>query len=401
MRRSVLALNLVVLALSCSLCLIGCQPAAQSEDISVQPAVSVETVAGEQPELKPIPRTKPVVSEEKPDMPVKELPFGHIEVNKIEHNFGDVEPGAKVVGEFTVTNVGKGPWKLKKLGKSCGCTEPEIGKKTLQPGESTPLSVTYTAGQRPGKTSKKLWIESRSPSQPSKLTMSIVCNIRKHINNTPEKYEFQLRDSEKNSVPLIIESVDGTEFSIIDCAATAQAVSVEFDKNLKSARHELPITVDLDKLRTHQRGTISVKTNHPKTKTITVTFSVLMPFSVKPRTLFFKNMSPGEQKRGKIVVVSNYGDSFELGPITSKGGLVEVLGVEDRQDGYGIDVALSWPTDADDKRIIKDSLMIEIKNRPDDSIRVLCSGRPPYSGKPRNVRKPKPKVVPLTGDNAP
>jgi len=301
---------------------------------------------------------------------------GKLTVDKAILDFGTIEPDSKQTGQFVLTNEGEGPVEIiGKPGHSCGCTVPDLAKSKLEPGESTTMSVTYAAGKAPGKVSKKIWLDLKAPSTPRKLTMHIEAEIRKNIVAIPEKYEFEIRDTMANKIPIVLESADGqTAFKITGFACSGEAVKVFFDATKEASRQELPIEVNLSKLRGAPMGSITINTTHPKASTVVVPFKVLLPFTAEPPRKFFRDIVPGKTETATVTIISNYKESFELGEATCEKGLLEEISRRQIDGGYELQVSFTPP---DDKmtRLAKDTLTVPVKDRPEDSISILFYGR--------------------------
>lgn len=70
----------------------------------------------------------------------------NLSVDKTEHNFGKIPQGKPVTTVFAITNKSNKAFKLDNVQASCGCTTPIWDReKTLQPGESTLITVGYNA----------------------------------------------------------------------------------------------------------------------------------------------------------------------------------------------------------------------------------------------------------------
>jgi hypothetical protein len=63
----------------------------------------------------------------------------------VEHNFGTMLHGESKSHEFVVMNAGTGPLVLQKAGSTCKCTVGNLENDVLQPGESTTITLTWTA----------------------------------------------------------------------------------------------------------------------------------------------------------------------------------------------------------------------------------------------------------------
>ena len=298
---------------------------------------------------------------------------GRLEADTLNYDFGMIDPKQKVTGEFILTNTGKETLEINKPRSDCGCTVPKLDTSRLEPGQSVPLSVAFTVRSTPGPMTKKVWVTTKPPGKPAKLTMRVTANVRKHIVVTPEKLQFELRELDKNDVTVILESSDGTPFKVTGYNARNKIVNIAFDKEAKAPRYRLKLTPNLDVLRKMQRGAITINIDHPKLNKVTIPYVATAPFVAHPATRPFVNMEPDVEKKSYVKVVSSFGEEFELGEITSKRGFVKVLGTsKEETGGYRVDLAMVLPGD---KKNLVDTVVIDIKDHPQDSIKVRCYAR--------------------------
>lgn len=351
--------------LSIGFLVAGCQ---STEPLQAENSVPSAPVA-KSPVAKPAAPEKPAA----PAPVARREDAGLLSVNKLEINFGKIEPRAKVKGEYIITNTGKETLVIDKVGKSCGCTVPSLATKTLEPGQSVPLKITFNAPDRPGKVKKSVWLTTKSPHMPEKITMSITAEVIKFINIKPQRLSLVVQD-EPQSETIVLESTDGQPFKISGFTSTSSVATINFDKDLKAVRHEVVINVDSTKLRKALRGNIVIQLDHPKTKSAMIAYQAPRPFVAKPATKYFRNLKPGSTTEAVLTVVSSSGAPFELGDITSEKGLAKILSTDKSEDGYKVRFSLSVPEDKTTGRV-QDFLKIPIKDHPEDTIRVTCYGR--------------------------
>jgi hypothetical protein len=92
-------------------------------------------------------------------------------------DFGTLRPSKSVHKEFLVRNHGRAELLIESLSTSCGCTAALTESKTVKPGRSTPLRVTLTAPDEPGRLLESVLIKSNDPARPSfevKLEATVV-----------------------------------------------------------------------------------------------------------------------------------------------------------------------------------------------------------------------------------
>ena len=90
-----------------------------------------------------------------------------IVVEPMSFEFGTVRAGRAVQKEFLVRNHGRTDLVIHKVVSSCGCTAALTDSQTVKPGGSTPLRVTFTAPDEPGRLQKSVLIQSNDPARPT------------------------------------------------------------------------------------------------------------------------------------------------------------------------------------------------------------------------------------------
>jgi len=368
---------------SAGLLVAGCdmsEPSSQTPKESTKPDT----------QAKPAERKTPIVRVEKPKSTVPEsgpkpasgvsktpappVLAGQLSVDKLTYDFGKVEPRQRVKGQYILTNTGKGVLRINRPVKSsCGCTVPTLKTYVLQPGESVPLSVTFSAPDRPGKTTKSIFVTTKSPSKPERMTLRITAEIVKHITVSPEKLQLFIRDNIP-SRKITLESSDNQSFRVVGFTSPGNVLNLIYDKDTKAKRHVLTVNINTDQLRKQIRGFIIVRVDHPRVKSVTVNYQAQQPFAAKPATRYFSKAKPGESLKSNVIIVSNFGESFELGQIRSEKGHVKILKTTKSPDGYRIDFALNVPQNHK-KGLIRDNLLIDIKGRQKDAVKVVCYAR--------------------------
>lgn len=89
------------------------------------------------------------------------------------HQFGSVDNREKVIHTFVVRNDGDATLEIEKVKPACGCTVPELEKKSLAPGETTDIKATLDLKGRKGNQNKAMTVFSNDPVNPEfKLTLS-------------------------------------------------------------------------------------------------------------------------------------------------------------------------------------------------------------------------------------
>lgn len=91
-----------------------------------------------------------------------------IQVDKIVHDFGDVEYGSNLICEFIISNTGSKPLTLSSCKGSCGCTVPTCQPIPILPGQTYTMVVKYDS-KREGIINKSVTIWSNAVNEPVKV----------------------------------------------------------------------------------------------------------------------------------------------------------------------------------------------------------------------------------------
>jgi hypothetical protein len=86
-----------------------------------------------------------------------------IEIVPESYDFGKVQQNQKLVKEFDIKNVGTEDVVLGRISTSCGCTAALTSKKTVKPGESAALKVTFETRRYKGAVQRSISIASNDP----------------------------------------------------------------------------------------------------------------------------------------------------------------------------------------------------------------------------------------------
>ncbi len=106
-----------------------------------------------------------------------------------EFNFGSMERDSSKSHVFTVRNTGKAPLELKKGESTCRCTRFEIAQTTLQPGDSTAVTIQWHATVPPGPFRQSANIETNDPAR-TQLTFTISGDVTSSIRLEPDSIIF-------------------------------------------------------------------------------------------------------------------------------------------------------------------------------------------------------------------
>jgi len=89
----------------------------------------------------------------------------------LEHDFGTIIEGERVVCYFDYTNGGGTELVVTSVEATCGCTTPGWSSEPLNPGERESLELIFDASGRSGVQRKVVTIQSNASNQLIELTI--------------------------------------------------------------------------------------------------------------------------------------------------------------------------------------------------------------------------------------
>ena len=98
----------------------------------------------------------------------------------MEHDFGQVKEGEKVVHTFEVMNTGKADLLLQSVKPSCGCTTPKYEKRPIRPGKKGTIEVAFDTKGRPGIQRKSITVVTNT--EPSNTVLYFTCEVIPAVN---------------------------------------------------------------------------------------------------------------------------------------------------------------------------------------------------------------------------
>jgi len=355
-----LSLGLIITALN------SCQPDKQK---AAEPNQVVKT---KPKDAEPKTNGKKTVPTKTAQQPQRRKDAGHLTADKTVHDFGTVEPRTKIQGKFTLQNDGKETLKIQKVHTSCSCLASKLETKILEPGQSIPLTVTFTTPTTAGRVTKTARITTEPPALPSSLVLQVKAQVKRYIEVTPSRLELKLRGNKEKLPVFVVKSTDEKPFQITSARVGNKALELVYDKKKSATQHTITVKPKPDLLKkSAHAGIITLQLNHPKAKNLSVPYRMVLPYAAHPTVRRFTTVKPGQSAQADIDIVSNYGEAFELGEIKSEKGYVKVLNTVKLPKGYKLQLEMSVPANSK-QRMSSDYLNVKIKDDPVGTLRILC-----------------------------
>jgi len=306
------------------------------------------------------------------------------------HDFGQVPPASKNTCEFKFKNTGDAMLTIGKIQTTCGCTLASLTKSRpdqegYQPGESGAIAITYTASKQPGRAAKHIHVPTNDKTRP-KVSLAVKATVVLHVNPEPDELKLLLNRENAACPNITLSSIDGEPFAIKSISAPGDWLTPDFDPSVRAAKFVLEPKVDMEKLKSHQHGFVKIAVTHPKCDTVQIPYNVLPRFTLKPRSIFLRDVVSGEPIKKQLSIISNYDEDFEVESVSCENDAVTKLSEHSIEKGRQLEIEII-PPPVTDKIFFRDVLYINIKDREQLKIDVRAFYKNPEKTRPTGKRR--------------
>ncbi len=293
-----------------------------------------------------------------------------ISFEKVVHDFGQIEPGAKKLCEFKFTNTGNGLLKITNVERCCGVVT-KLSKNEYAPGESGVLKVDCRASNQPGELKRSIYVNSNDTVRP-RIELSLKASIMTKISYEPKKINLLLKGENAGCPEITLTSVDNKPFSIKDFKSTGDCITADVNSLVAAPKIVLSPKVDIEKLQENQSGLIAISLNHPTVSEVTITYNTLPEFKTNPPVIIVFNAEPNKPVKRDVWILNNYGQDFEVESVSSKSGIIKVLSQKKIDNRYEFNLEITPPPIEGKKRIFTDVFSVNIKGG--EKLEISCRG---------------------------
>jgi hypothetical protein len=122
--------------------------------------------------------TTPAASEEKPEGPLANIQFQHV-----EYDFGTINEGQVVEHSFAFKNTGDAPLIIQSAQPSCGCTVPDWTKEPIPAGGTGYVKAKFDSNGKPNIQNKSITVTANT--WPKQTVIRFKAMVTPKANATP------------------------------------------------------------------------------------------------------------------------------------------------------------------------------------------------------------------------
>ena len=222
---------------------------------------------------------------------------------------------------YLFRNTGSGPLTITQVKPACGCTVPELAKKTYMPGEAGSLDVTFDPKGKKGALARSITIFTDSDSTPSD-TIVVRALVKPVVVTEPMVLPFEAADK-GNSVTKefkIYGRIDGFKVTRATVSDRTTFDIEVVDGGLVDKDGEM-LTLQIIKLTLkdtakpdNHRAEITVRTNDERKPifTLAAVARVLGDLKMNPIRVTMGRLTVGDTFEREFFVTSKSGSAFEI-----------------------------------------------------------------------------------------
>ena len=210
-------------------------------------------------------------------------PKASIESDSIK--FGDVYAGEVRTARIRVSNIGNKPLEIVQVQTSCGCTTTKQPSGAIAPGNSDDIEVTYNSTGFRGEIHKQVYVTTNDPSGQS-FVVTMVGTIKEElepvgISGLLWLSTVQLGKSVEQAVSW--KNVSGKPITVRKVSSDADQFKIKWERKTIPPNETFGVQVLLTATKeNYQAGTITLETDSPRQKFVTMKVSFIGQKEVKP-----------------------------------------------------------------------------------------------------------------------
>ena len=145
----------------------------------------------------------------------------------------------EVVARFSFKNDTTKPLTITHLESSCGCTVPQLAKKTYAPGETGEIVAYFTIGQRMGMQNSTIQVAtSDAPRKPTALRLQI--DIPDPLETSPLLLTWKRGGEAKDQV-FTVKAKPGFSVKIAEISVSNQQFTAEIATAKEGSRYDIAV----------------------------------------------------------------------------------------------------------------------------------------------------------------
>lgn len=275
------------------------------------------------------------------------------------YDFGIVAPDEEVTGSVMMINTGQTPLRVLKAQASCRCTAvQDIVGKTIEPGQSAPLTAVIEGRATPGPRSSTVRVLFEGYQQPVEVTFKL--EVALPVRPRPG----YIRAQREMTGTVRLEALEGESFSLLSANGDPIVYADGFDPDFDEPRSSYVVSYDFRKYGGQLPRYWVIETDHPRAPVIDLMVRHMSTqparsgrtWRVNERTLI-GNVKAGTTKEFEFEI-EQFPRTSKLHQILTEDGPLKFEVLEQQQLGPKVTVRMKATVPADLKGLIYSRLRL-------------------------------------------
>lgn len=262
----------------------------------------------------------------------------------MRHDWGEITDTSPAQFTFKFKNTSDKTITISSVRATCGCTTPQLTKKTYNPGEQGEIPVTFNPQNRKGPQTKQVIVESDDPNC-SRLELTLTSNVSPLVFIEPSKIFFQEAMRGQGVTQTVTVTGRDPNFDISSIEGDSpvfKAVKSKSETIQEDGRSLTRVTIDLTLAKDAPVGTHNytfiLNTTDPKAAKVNmpVAGTVVGEIRATPPGMLVRTFTPSTPFQAQVQIDSRTGKPFNVKSVDVEGPADMSLAVDfqpSTQDG--------------------------------------------------------------------
>jgi hypothetical protein len=298
---------------------------------------------------------------------------GALTLDRAKIDLGRIPSDNRVKVEVLIKNTGNTAVSIKSVTPSCGCTVVRIGKRQLDPGELTELTVELDPSDFNGKVEKTVRILSDAPTSPE-TTLTLTADVIAAVGISAKLVSFPavsrsgtamstIRLTSGNGKPVRITGVTGPKIDYLTLEAGEEDKDATLDIGIDGGKVPIAANAGMERI------TILAMQDKPMSFPVTVRWEVADPFIVTPPAVAL-NGRKNEKRSAQVTLKRRDGKPFRVLTWKSDDPSVTVSGASfGSTESFVLTMDVTCPERVGAKQALV-TIVTDAKDQPEIPIRI-------------------------------
>lgn len=213
-------------------------------------------------------------------------------------DFGNRYNTEEIPHTFVIQNKGVAPLVISQVRTGCGCTQAQLDRTTIPPGESASLSARLALRKHIGPKQTAIYLHTNDPDHPVFLCQFKGVAIPE-VEITPAMLNIGITPQPSNqTVSVVLQNRTAIPFRIISLDRPHSFASVQVTTNEPGQKYTLEVSCVTSGTTTAVQGVMTVWTDHPSLQRLDIPFSLSV---IRELNAFPSELSLTENVRNKLL----------------------------------------------------------------------------------------------------